>query len=161
MNFHELLDAVEKWLNKVGNAFQHWMTDASRKEIIYPVLIGTMDGVYFDYQYIGEVFSPLNRIWHNYAVDRVHVDTDWICYSFRVFEPVSVTDRYRLTKRAEQAAKMSLTAWMRERSFYYETDSLVACHFELEHLDVYMARTLNGVSVMEDIRKRTQHWKSV
>ena len=101
----------------------------------------------------------MNRIWHNYAVDRVHVDTDWICYSFRVFEPVSVTDRYRLTKSAEQAAKMSLTAWMRERSFYYETDSLVACHFELEHLDVYMARTLNGVSVMEDIRKRTQHWK--
>ncbi|MDD6332034.1 MAG: hypothetical protein PUA59_06285 [Clostridium sp.] len=156
MKMDLIFDKIESALD----AFEKWWQKQNACSILLPVLLGTWDGVYFDYNYIEELFLPLNKIWKNHVLDVVHVDSDWVCYRFRVFEPISLTDRYRLTKRAEQASKLVLTSWMREHGYYYEVDSLVACYLEMDHLDVYMARTTNGVQMLDTIRKRTQAWKS-
>lgn len=156
MKIEEIFNAIESALDN----FEKWWHKQNGACIRFPVLLGTWDGVYFDYHYIAELFLPLNKIWKNHVLDVVHVENDWVCYRFRVFEPISLSDRYRLTKRAEQASKLVLTSWMREHGYYYAVDSLVACYLELDHLDVYMARTTNGLQMVDTIRKRTQAWKS-
>lgn len=154
MKIELVFDKIESALD----AFEKWWQNRNASVVIYPVLIG-FDGYFFDYMYINDVFYPLDTIWHHYVFDTVHVDNDYICYRFRVFDPISKIDRYRLTKRAEQVAKQVLISEMRQHGFYFEVDDLVACNLEIERLDVYYARTPKGVQMLATVRKQTQPWK--
>lgn len=152
------IDLIFNKIESALDAFEKWWQNRNASVVIYPVLIG-FDGYFFDYMYINECFHPLGAIWHNYVLDAVHVDNDYICYRFRVFDPISKIDRYRLTKRAEQVAKQVLISEMRQHGIYFEVDNLVACNLEIERLDVYYARTPKGVQILATVRKQTQPWK--
>lgn len=150
-----------KIFDKLLTMLNEWEKQQNAHRQLYKTAIGCYNGFDFDYKYVEERFSDLNKFWGVYALEFAgfnNIQTvDFVYYKFRLYEAkITCKNIPKLEQIAKEIAETVLLKFLRESGDYRNSvDHLVAVKMQANVLGIYYAITPEGVNMLAQINKRT------
>lgn len=126
----------------------------TRSHTIYNTAIG-WNGFCYQREFIQDQFVSLKKYFREYAFDNVSCqDPRFYVYNFRVLGPNDATNFPLLRRRCKEIAEVVLLNHLRDNNYWGNVDGMIGINLKVNVLQIIIARTPDGVDVIQAINKK-------